>query len=314
MGVCVFHLRLRNTKSYPFSLDNANKPLSLDDIAKVLWGSIYVADPKDPESIKSHITRIRNKLAQINPTLKDRLETNYGYNTYTLVIEPTDCLKSTLEASDFTHTEPYQELFCISTQMDMLVEKLEDLHRKIILAKNDKDSIWANTYSAQFEATFALLMSLRREIEERQQHTQKLFSNISSAMHDNVYCAPNSVAYHRNPTQVVCAEITELKSWMEYATTETHCIETMLDDIICDYLSKESFNDEFLQNILFDLPLTRDVAVALYRLIESFDGMLELYEVLFDKYTKFLTDCEYEQLINRAKRTWEPIIWENWGI
>lgn len=295
--------------------DNINKPLSLDDLAKVLWGSNYVADQKDPESIKSHITRIRNKLAQIHPMLKDRLETNFGYNTYTLIIDPTDSAKTPLETSDFSQADLHQEFLSLSSQMNMLVEKLEELHHKIERARNEESSIWVRAYSAQFEATFALLMSLREEIEDKQQHTQKLFSDTLFSTHTDVLCAPNStIEYHYDPTQFVGKEITELKSWLEYATTKTNYIETMLDEIICDYLSHNSCNSDFLQDILFDLPLTRNVAIALYRLTESFDGMLELYEVLFDKYTKFLTNREYEQLVDRAKKTWEPIIWESWGI
>ena len=40
-----------------------------------------------------------------------------------------------------------------------------------------------------------------------------------------------------------------------------------------------------------------------YRLTESFDGMLELYEVIFDKYTGFLTDSELSHLLDRAKKS-----------
>lgn len=48
-----------------FFIDNQDAPVSLEEIAQHIWGKNYRADAKDPDSIKSQITRIRKKLDKI---------------------------------------------------------------------------------------------------------------------------------------------------------------------------------------------------------------------------------------------------------
>lgn len=75
-----------------YLVEQANLAVYLESIARYLWGANFDADNKDPESIKSHITRIRNKLGMLCPELKESLETNYGYGTYTYKLKTKDSL------------------------------------------------------------------------------------------------------------------------------------------------------------------------------------------------------------------------------
>ena len=114
-------------------------------------------------------------------------------------------------------------------------------------------------------------------------------------------------------TEILENAAAEAKTIKETAKeSATKKAEAQLDEAICEYLSSGCCDYDFLEDVLLDLPLSREVAVALYRLTESFDGMLELYEVIFDKYTDFLTDSELSHLLDRAKKVWEPIIWKRW--
>ena len=69
-----------------FFLENANRPVRLEDLAEHIWGINYEADGLDPESLKSTITRIRKKLAQVREGLRASLKTNYGFGSYTFVV------------------------------------------------------------------------------------------------------------------------------------------------------------------------------------------------------------------------------------
>ena len=50
-----------------------------------VWGTH--ADEKDPNSLKSQISRVRNKLEQIREGMRHCIDTNYGLNSYTLKVE-----------------------------------------------------------------------------------------------------------------------------------------------------------------------------------------------------------------------------------
>ena len=83
-------IKLSATEYKILSYFIANKDLdrSLGQIADFIW---VHGDEKDSESIKSHITRIRQKLDQIQPGLgKKCIVTNRGYNTYTMKV-PSEC-------------------------------------------------------------------------------------------------------------------------------------------------------------------------------------------------------------------------------
>lgn len=80
-------------------LEHTKREVSLDTLARHIWGSNYGADKRDPTSIKSHITRIRKKMNEIEPGLGATLRTIYrftdrsGYTTYTLEVEPAETSK-----------------------------------------------------------------------------------------------------------------------------------------------------------------------------------------------------------------------------
>lgn len=152
-------------------------------------------------------------------------------------------------------------------------------------------------------------MSLQEEVEEKRLNLKNLFLHRSGSAprrpEGTIACIPNAMI-------MVKSDLFDLKNWMDSSIAKVDCIEAQLDEAICEYLSSGSCDYDFLEDVLLDLPLSKEVAVALYRLTESFDGMLELYEVIFDKYTGFLTDSELSHLLDRAKKVWEPIIWKRW--
>lgn len=292
-------------------VDNFDKPLKLDDLATLLWGSNYNADKKDPDSIKSHISRIRSKLSQISPSLKNRFETNHGYNTYTFKADCNTSITDCPSVEDMDSFDVYSEIELLDHRMNILVEKLEKLQEKIDAAKYENSSIWVRVYSAQFQTTFSLVMSLQEEAEEKRRSARILIET-------NTYAAPKriegTIACTQNTMMLAKRELSFLKDWVDEAVVKAELIESQLDEAISEYLINGSYSYEFLENILQELPLTREVAVALYSLTESYDGMLELYEVLFDKYTRFLTNHELTKIIERAKNVWDPIIWQKWEV
>lgn len=201
------------------------------------------------------------------------------------------------------------EIADISRQMDMLVEKLEKLQEKIDRAKDEKSSIWEQIYAAQFQTTFSLIMSLRQETEEKRATLENLLWRRSDAdpgrPEGTIACTPD-------PTAQVKSSLCDLQDWMDSSSAQVDRIEALLDEAICAYMSSDSCSSDFLEDILPDLPLNREAALALYRLTASFDGIPELYEALFDKYADFLTNDEFSHLMNRAKRVWDPVIWKSW--
>lgn len=290
-------------------VDNINKPMNLKELSNLLWGSNYDVDKKDPESIKSHISRIRNKLNKINPMLKNRLETNYGYGTYTFKADLKEPVPDTCSTDHIDTNDIEKELEDFCHRIDTLVEKLEKLQEKIDSAKNKESDIWMRVYSTQFQTTFSLLMSLQGEVRSKQLVAQEL---------GKYRCYPASEHSGRTITCTSDAmipikdELTALKNWTASSIAKIDYIEAQLNEVICEYLLRDFFDHDFFENILSDLPLSREIAVALCQLTESFDGMLELYDAIFDKYTGYLTNSELSLLLDKAKKVWDPIIWKRW--
>ncbi len=102
--------------------------------------------------------------------------------------------------------------------------------------------------------------------------------------------------------------------WVDDTVVKADLVESQIERAISDFILDDSYSYDSLEKILQELPLTREVAVALNQLTESYDGILELYDVLFDKYTRFLTNHELRKLIERAKNVWDPIIWKKWEM
>jgi len=80
-------LSVSEYKILSYFIDHANKPVYLEELAQYIWGAH--ADEKDPNSLKSQISRVRSKLDQIQKGLKSCIDTNFGLNSYTLKIDIT---------------------------------------------------------------------------------------------------------------------------------------------------------------------------------------------------------------------------------
>ena len=78
-------LSVTEYKVLSFFIDHANVLIQLDELAQFVWGTH--ADEKDPNSLKSQISRVRNKLEQIREGMRHCIDTNYGLNSYTLKVE-----------------------------------------------------------------------------------------------------------------------------------------------------------------------------------------------------------------------------------
>lgn len=86
-------LSVTEFKILDYFITHANTPIYLEELAQQLWGINYNADQKDPNSLKSHISRVRNKLEKICSGLRNCLDTNYGFKSYTLRTDE-NCLYS----------------------------------------------------------------------------------------------------------------------------------------------------------------------------------------------------------------------------
>lgn len=93
-------------KIFTFFVDRMDRPLSLEKLAILLWGPNYDAEHNQPESIKSHITRIRSKLNKISLALANRLETNYGFNSYTFKADQQKAVQNAPTPVSANHQNP----------------------------------------------------------------------------------------------------------------------------------------------------------------------------------------------------------------
>lgn len=80
-------LSVTEYKILSFFIDHANTPVYLEELAQHIWGANYHADKRDPDSLKSHISRVRDKLEKIRTGLRKCIDTNYGLRSYTLKID-----------------------------------------------------------------------------------------------------------------------------------------------------------------------------------------------------------------------------------
>ena len=71
-------------KILSYFIDNMETPVYLEELAQHVWGSH--ADEKDPNSLKSQISRVRSKLDKIRGGLRSCIDTNHGLNSYTMSI------------------------------------------------------------------------------------------------------------------------------------------------------------------------------------------------------------------------------------
>ena len=92
-------------KILSYFVDNANSPIYLENLAQYVWGARY--DEKDTSSLKPHISKLRKKLNQIRDGLSDCIDTNYGFNSYTLKIE-----KNEHQSNDNTNLTSVHDSVC----------------------------------------------------------------------------------------------------------------------------------------------------------------------------------------------------------
>lgn len=108
-------------------------------------------------------------------------------------------------------------------------------------------------------------------------------------------------------------EFSELKDRTNTSSVTADSFESRLEEIINKYINGINKIDcSTVEKRINELPANRDAALVILQLITSFDGVIELYEALFARYTKFLTKEELDNLIDLTKRTWDPDVWETW--
>lgn len=88
-------------KILAFFIDNINAPITLDDLARHLWG--IHSDEKGKENLKPQISRIRSKLEKIHVGLGNCIDTNYGFGSYTM----SDEIKQPQYRNIQLYDEPY---------------------------------------------------------------------------------------------------------------------------------------------------------------------------------------------------------------
>lgn len=305
-----------------YLVDNANSPVQLEAIATYLWGSNYHADSKDPESIKSHITRIRTKLARLHPALKDSLETNYGYGSYTYKITQTvlashkeDCILSNSTGLLESYASLADEVMRLSKQMDSLVTDLEAIQQKLDFAKASKNQIWEGIYGAQFDSMYFNFVYIKDALAEKQASVQRIKNSLAfncEASPKQPDRAPNTIACIPSYTMSMLHEVQDLTSSVAEMQAKTNSLALEVDELICEYMSG-AIDVYELQEILSKLPCNRNTALALVSLTNSFD-MFELYEVIFTEYAPFLTEEELFPVLERAKKVFHPEVLQLWRL
>lgn len=133
------HIPLSRTeyKILSFFIDHANTPVYLEELARNIWGVNYEADLKDPDSLKSHISRIRKKLNEVNPELKNRFETNYGYQSYTFKTDLADNLDECLDTAGINKEEiPKNHSFHIASAPNYFIT--QDINNACVYLYNNE--------------------------------------------------------------------------------------------------------------------------------------------------------------------------------
>lgn len=229
--------------------------------------------------------------------------------------QPTDGMKeSTLEEGDH-FSQLKQEMLETLKQTDQLIQKMEEAHCRLEQAKSKNSTLWVQVYSDQLRAHYDTLKILWQEAARQRGEIIRMMDEYEGRYpilpHSAkcIYCIPN-------PLDLLQRKLLQQKTWLETATSQVHDLESAIDQIIQKLLF--SPNDEDLlkvQEFLESLPFTRAAANALYEaVIHSFDGVIELYDVLFNRYRRFVLTEEYEELVKQAKLIFEPEVVEGWSI
>lgn len=125
-------LSVTEYKILSYFVDHVETPVYLEELARYVWG--VHADEKDPNSLKSQISRVRGKLNKMREGLRNCIDTNYGLNSYTLKIPERNSsvtLSSSASASesqeqlvlsgiDLFEKEKYEEAFAFFKQAALM--------------------------------------------------------------------------------------------------------------------------------------------------------------------------------------------------
>lgn len=157
-----------------YLVEQANLAVYLESIARDLWGANFDADNRDPESIKSHITRIRNKLGKLCPELKESLETNYGYGSYTYKLKTKDPISKKDPTSPASpENMGLDEAMRLCDQVDALVCELEVIRQKCNEAAH-QGGLWEKIYERQFEAVNYKLECIFEELQKKRSQAEEI--------------------------------------------------------------------------------------------------------------------------------------------
>jgi len=255
------HIMLTRTeyKIICYLVNNANSPVQLDAIASYLWGSNYDSDKKDPESIKSHITRIRNKLTKLHPALKESLETNYGYGSYTykitqaiLTSHKEDCKLSNCTDVVESYASLVDEVMRLGKQMDSLVTDLEAIQQKLDFAKASKNQIWEGIYGAQFDSLYFNFVHIKDALAEKRASVQRIKNSLAfscEASPKQPDRAPNTIACIPAYAMSMLHEVQDLTSFVPEMQAKVNSLAIEIDELICEYISG-AIDDDELQEII----------------------------------------------------------------
>lgn len=216
-GLCV-ELTYKEYKILSLFWNKVDKPVSLYELAECLWGINY---DKNPDSIKSQITRLKAKIIKISPELVGRLNTNHGYGTYTFKSDINDKPLVSHENGTTDADEIETELERTGRKIDQLVDKLESLREKLENAKSENNAVWSRIYSAQFDTTFSLLESIYKSAIENQQIIRESYDRIEK---NNVLCGINCsadiIACDPDTIAVISEQLQSINDWILSAEAE----------------------------------------------------------------------------------------------
>ncbi len=201
------------------------------------------------------------------------------------------------------------DLFEMQQQIDQLVEKMEAIQQKIEQAQSRNSALWVQLYSDQFGAHHDMLKTLLRDAADQRSRMNRIIDEIEGRSRRS---SPDVILYRPDPVLELKEALARQEEWLYDADSVVQYFETLIEQVVREFLSSSDCDPDSIQEVLDHLPATRPVALALYRQVLSFDGVIELYDALFDRYREFLLPDEYEKLVERAKFSFDPVIVERW--
>lgn len=215
-------------------------------------------------------------------------------------------------ASLFTeYCRQKRDLFEMQQKIDQYVQKMETIQQKIEQAQSKNSALWVQLYSDQFSVHHDMLKMLLREAAEQRYRINRMIDEAegrSKRSHSNALrCIPDPMLQMKDV-------LTSQEKWLSDADSVVRYFEALIEQVVQEVIFCPDCDPDSVQEMIDQLPTTRPAALALYRQVLSFDGVIELYDALFDRYREFLLPEEYEELVKRAKFSFEPTIVERWFI